>query len=228
MVELVRAGGAQKIVAADQSVIALEESPRLAAVLEEWAVRAPESTRFLFCRSGVAFLGATPERLVERRATTVRSQALAGTLPKQAVASGTSSDFEQRLLGNPKEQHEHEFVVRHIVERLEPLCSEVVVDEEPRILELRDMLHLQTPVSGVLDEPLHVLDLVKVLHPTPAVCGCPSPSLRIGFASARWRPAAGTRLPLAGLTPKATVTFMWPSVRCFCLPAPRRWAIHLR
>ncbi len=174
VVELIEAGGAQKIVAADQSVIALERSPRLDVVLEQWAQRAPESTRFLFCRGGVAFLGATPERLVQRHQLLVTSQALAGTLPKQAAPAGGSAEFEQRLLGNPKEQHEHEFVVRHIVEKLGPLCSEVTVEQQPRILELRDMLHLQTPVAAVLKQSLHVLDLVKALHPTPAVCGLPA------------------------------------------------------
>ncbi len=35
------------------------------------------------------------------------------------------------------------------------------------------MLHLHTPVVGELARPVHVLDLVEALHPTPAVGGLP-------------------------------------------------------
>jgi isochorismate synthase EntC len=36
------------------------------------------------------------------------------------------------------------------------------------------VVHLRTRISGVLREPLHVLELVERLHPTPAVGGVPT------------------------------------------------------
>jgi menaquinone-specific isochorismate synthase len=39
---------------------------------------------------------------------------------------------------------------------------------------LRDILHLATPITGTLPNPGHVLDLLRTLHPTPAVAGTPT------------------------------------------------------
>jgi isochorismate synthase EntC len=64
-------------------------------------------------------------------------------------------------------------VVRHLVERLRPLCSRLDWAAEPRVLELPHVLHLETAVAGELRERRHVLELVERLHPSPAVAGYP-------------------------------------------------------
>lgn len=65
-------------------------------------------------------------------------------------------------------------MVDAIVRRLEPLCSCLHVAPEPRVRELREVLHLHTPIRGTLTRPRHVLELVEGLHPTPAVGGVPT------------------------------------------------------
>ncbi len=70
-------------------------------------------------------------------------------------------------------------MVRAIVEALAPLCESLDHPDEPRIQRLRHVVHLQTPFVGRLREPTHVLELVRRLHPTPAVGGWPAaPALR--------------------------------------------------
>ena len=59
-------------------------------------------------------------------------------------------------------------------EALGPLCRLLTIDTSPIVRKLSLMQHLETPIRGELHEALHVLDLVRALHPTPAVAGWPT------------------------------------------------------
>ena len=78
------------------------------------------------------------------------------------------------LLASTKDQGEHAFVVRQVVESLAPLCAKLDHPAEPEIRGLRNVLHLRTAIAGTLSAPHHVLDLAARLHPTPAVGGTPT------------------------------------------------------
>jgi menaquinone-specific isochorismate synthase len=45
---------------------------------------------------------------------------------------------------------------------------------EPELLRLANVQHLATPFAGRLDRETHILELVRALHPTPAVGGVPT------------------------------------------------------
>ncbi|MEE8524828.1 MAG: isochorismate synthase [Thermoanaerobaculia bacterium] len=124
-------------------------------------------TRYAFRRRLSTFLGATPERLIARHGQVIASEALAGS-----IASG--AEHGARLLASDKDLREHQLVIDSIVRRLRPLTDRLEVAERPRIQKLRDVFHLHTPISGVLRQPRHVLELVEELHPTPAVGGVPT------------------------------------------------------
>ncbi len=170
-IEAIRAGiegGAfKKIVSARSSRVELATALETPAVLRRLSQGLRASTRFAFCRDGSTFLGATPERLVSRRGRSITTEALAGS-----IASG--KEGAEKLLHSGKDLGEHQLVVDDIVRRLRPHCDRLVVDSQPRIRELRDVLHLLTPISGHLAESRHVLELVEELHPTPAVGGVPT------------------------------------------------------
>lgn len=180
-VEAIRAaiatGEVEKIVAARRSVVELAAPLRSSEVLGRLSRGLRSSTRFAFCRERSTFLGATPERLVSLRGRRLRTEALAGTIR-------TGSDHARELLASVKDREEHRLVVDSIVRRLEPLCAELEVTSPPQIRELRDVLHLLTPIAGRLQAPRHVLDLVEVLHPTPAVGGVPTEAARRWIATA--------------------------------------------
>ncbi|MCP3964542.1 MAG: isochorismate synthase [bacterium] len=163
----IRSGAFQKIVAARHSRVELARAPETAAVLRRLSLGLRASTRFAFCRESSTFLGATPERLVTRRGRSFVTEALAGS-----IASG--GEGAERLLRSDKDRREHQLVVDEIVRRLGPLSEQLEVGSPPRVRELRDVLHLLTPVTGTLAEPRHVLELVEELHPTPAVGGVPT------------------------------------------------------
>lgn len=105
-------------------------------------------------------IGATPEILFHRQAMIVQTVALAGSCPRSEVETRTS------LLKDPKEMREHELVVNDLMTRLKPLGWLKKFDTE--ILELPTLLHLKTrfEVSGCAKRDS---ELVKLLHPTPAL-----------------------------------------------------------
>ena len=163
----IETGTCLKIVAAGHSRIELSAALETSAVLRRLSRGLRASTRFAFCRRHSTFLGATPERLITRRGRSIATEALAGS-----IAAG--GEGAERLLHSGKDLVEHQLVVDQIVRRLEPLCDRLEVGSRPRVRELRDVLHLLTPIAGDLRASRHVLELVEELHPTPAVGGVPS------------------------------------------------------
>lgn len=126
-----------------------------------------DATTFGFGLGRSLFFGATPERLVAVHGRHVRTEALAGTRP---LATGSTTN----VLGSPKDQNEHGHVVDDLKTRLAPRCS-VLECADPRERIAGPVVHLNTPIHGVLRREEHVLDLVAELHPTPAVGGTPRP-----------------------------------------------------
>jgi isochorismate synthase len=168
ILEGIRAGHFEKVVAARRAVLALENDPGAAAVLMALGAQAPRCTRFAFRRGTTTFVGATPERLVAKRGLDVETEAVAGSIrADRAEAAGA-------LLSSAKDRAEHEFVVREVVRCLEPLSASLEHPSQPEVKRLRHVLHLRTPIVARLREPRHVLELVERLHPTPAVAGVPT------------------------------------------------------
>jgi isochorismate synthase len=122
--------------------------------------------------SGV-LVGASPELLVSRFGREVRSNPLAGSAPRSGDPAEDRA-FADRLIASAKDRDEHRIVVEDVARVLGPCCSELTWDPEPVLLETPNVWHLSTRFRGVLREPMpSVLDLVGMLHPTPAVAGTP-------------------------------------------------------
>ena len=172
-------GRLQKVVAARTVELALERPfaiVDLARIAERLRRHMPTCTCFAFLRGGSIFLGATPELLVRRRGRRIETQALAGSIASDA-SPRKRRELEQRLLDSAKDRLEHELVVRYLVERLDRSCGAAVAQSRPGVRVLRNVLHLETPIQvalGATAQPPHVLELVRALHPTPAVAGSPT------------------------------------------------------
>ncbi len=130
----------------------------------------PECVRFAFQRGEAVFLGASPERLVDKRGLAVESDALAGSAPRRVDGDARAASA---LLESDKDRREHRVVVDAVRAAIEPLASRIRVPSAPVVRTLRNVHHLWTPITAVLSRPRHILDLVRSLHPTPAVCGTP-------------------------------------------------------
>lgn len=107
-------------------------------------------------------LGASPELLFHKRGD---------NLETVACASTSGVDDLQGLKSDPKQQKEHEIVVRGIIESLGKY-GEVFVKEQV-VLRLPALCHLLTPIELKLKGPLDNQQLVMDMHPTPALGGYP-------------------------------------------------------
>lgn len=109
------------------------------------------------------FLGATPERLVRLRGPTIAVDALAGTAWPGSLA-----------LAEDKNRHEQSLVARAICAALTPLCQsapEVGAIEQHVAGQLT---HWRSRIAGQIRPGISLFDLVRSLHPTPAVGGYPA------------------------------------------------------
>jgi menaquinone-specific isochorismate synthase len=95
------------------------------------------------------FLGASPELLIERRGALVASHPLAGTIGRSGDLA-TDEALIAGLLASPKERSEHAYVIEGLRRTLGPLCDDLEVPDKPTVLELRNVTHLATRLSGVL------------------------------------------------------------------------------
>ncbi|MGH3912841.1 MAG: isochorismate synthase, partial [Pseudonocardiaceae bacterium] len=120
-------------------------------------------------------VGATPELLLRRHGPQVSSQVLAGTTWPHAGADAEMLAAE--LLASEKDRDEHRYAVDSLAAELRPFCAVLAVPDAPRILQLRNVLHLATEVRGLLRAPATpLLALADAVHPTAAVGGSPTPA----------------------------------------------------
>lgn len=127
---------------------------------------------FAVQHGGRFFIGATPERLVQAEQGQLKTMALAGSLRR-----GTTPEEDEQLgielLQSVKNKHEHAIVVERIREVLSAYCTDIDTSATPRLLRLKNVQHLETPITATLKPEYNVLDVIAHLHPTPAVGGFP-------------------------------------------------------
>jgi salicylate biosynthesis isochorismate synthase/menaquinone-specific isochorismate synthase len=129
---------------------------------------------YCFCAGTpeAAFIGASPELLVQRRGATVTTVALAASTRRSADPA-VDAHLGERLLASAKARVEHEIVADRIVRALDPHAVWVRRAPEPQLAKIANIQHLATPIQAQLVEPRPLLDLVGLLHPTPAIGGEP-------------------------------------------------------
>jgi len=165
-------GELEKVVVARSCTVHSKESFDPSLVLGNLRRNYPSCFIFAASRSGISFLGATPERLLALRGNEIHSGPLAGSIPRGQTLEEDEA-LAHQLLESKKEQAEHAVVVRAIQNALQPFCADLQVPEAPEILQLTDIQHLYTPIQGILAERKSILDILGQLHPTPAVAGSP-------------------------------------------------------
>lgn len=166
-------GTVRKVVLARPLDVTLAEVPDSASVLAALRASNPLAHTFLleFAR-GRFFLGAAPELIGSLRGGTFHTMAVAGSVPRGADPEADEW-LGRQLLSSRKNRVEHEIVVEDIVERLTDLGTDISFVREPALLRLPRIQHLRTRLEAEVPRGTHLLDLVRALHPTAAVCGYP-------------------------------------------------------
>jgi len=119
------------------------------------------------------FFGASPELLVSVDGAQVSSNPLAGTA-RRTGDKQLDDQLAEQLFASTKNQLEHRIVIDMVHDTLLPWCSYLDWQPEPSIVEIGNVQHLGTEISGRLSEPKpSVLELAYALTPTPALGGHP-------------------------------------------------------
>ncbi|MGZ4759590.1 MAG: isochorismate synthase [Acidimicrobiales bacterium] len=164
-----RAGAAKKVVLAREVIVETDRPLRRTDVLRALRRSYPSCMVFGVDR----FIGASPELLVARTGDLVRSHPMAGTAPRSADPT-TDARLAANLLASAKDQVEHRYTIDMVHDTLLPWCSYLDEEAEPSIVAMANVQHLATLVEGRLSSPpASALELMRALHPTPAVNGSP-------------------------------------------------------
>lgn len=171
--ELIRQGHFEKIVLARSVTVESKyrlEPSRLAYGLRQ---KFPNCYNFLIQKDkDTAFIGATPERLASFRNGTFLTEGLAGSTSRGKSAIEDAS-LAHLLMESRKDRDEHQFVVRAIGDSLKPFSNRVDHPKQPAIKKLHNVQHLYTPISASIKSGVKIHELIRELHPTPAVGGYP-------------------------------------------------------
>ena len=115
------------------------------------------------------WLTATPEILLDGKAETWRTIALAGTMKLEGEHLAGEGE---KVTWSTKNIQEQRIVATYITECLERFTGEFH-EEGPRTVRAANLVHLRSDFTFSLPDNQHLGDLLHVLHPTPAVCGLP-------------------------------------------------------
>lgn len=163
---------AKKIVLARKIRLQLNKNAEIAVILNKLLKTQTNSYIFAFEQNEECFIGATPERLVKVNENKLLSTCLAGTAPR-GRSEQEDMEIAKQLLSDKKNLEEHFYVVHMIKNKIGKYCTNINVPDQPVVYPLKNLQHLYTPVSAEIKREYSIFNIIKELHPTPALGGVP-------------------------------------------------------
>lgn len=156
-------GRLQKVVLSRKIEVPISKSPL--EIFETLLNTYPNAFGYLFYHPKVGtWCGATPETLVKIKDKKLQTMSLAATLP---YVDNKKPDW------GDKEIEEQQMVSEYIGDKLAHTMERLEIDEAESV-RAGNLWHLRSEVSGTMLPNLKVKEVIKALHPTPAVCGIPT------------------------------------------------------
>ncbi len=150
---------------ANRIKIKLKNKLDLVEILKRFKKKQPNTCRYVWKRNSKDILfGASPEKLFSFSKPNLTLEALAGTI-------STNSNFK-KLLKSTKDLKEHNYVIQHLIKSLEVSKITNFKKSDIKVNSFGDISHLQTLIFSKV-ENICPFELLKNLHPSPAVCGYP-------------------------------------------------------
>jgi salicylate biosynthesis isochorismate synthase len=171
-VERIRGGALEKVVLAREVQVHAPRAHDPAAVFGVLREAFPACSVFCVGRGDAAFVAASPELLVRREGHRVSTLALAGSMRRSADPA-VDDHLGEQLVHSEKDREEHAIVIRRIERALRQHALWVTATPEPTLVKVANIQHLATPIRAQLAQPLDVIELLELMHPTPAVGGEP-------------------------------------------------------
>lgn len=169
-------GDAEKIVPSRVKPVALAPSFDVAEAFVRLESAYPNAlVSFVYTPKNGAWLGASPETLVSVEKNFFRTVALAGT---QAYQPGTNL---KHVAWTQKEIEEQALVSRYIINCFKKIRLREFEEHGPKTVVAGNLMHLKTDFSvdmKATNFPQLGSVMLRLLHPTSAVCGTPLESSR--------------------------------------------------
>jgi isochorismate synthase len=161
-VAAIKAGRFKKLVTSRNESITIKSD--VITIYKKMLNTYPSAFRYCFytLQTGL-WMGATPEQLLKSENKTIHTVALAGTqLYKE----------RETVVWETKEREEQQFVTNYILREISPFAEQLDTTE-PYTFRAGNIVHIKTDISAELKAEANLEDVIKTLHPTPAVCGLP-------------------------------------------------------
>jgi isochorismate synthase len=176
-VETIRGGDLEKIVLAREVDVHAPREHDPAAIFGVLREAFPACSVFCVGRGDATFVAASPELLVRREGHRVSTLALAGSMRRSADPA-VDDHLGEQLMHSAKDREEHAIVIRRIERTLRQHALWVTASPEPTLVKVANIQHLATPIRAQLAQPLDAIELLELMHPTPAVGGEPPAQAR--------------------------------------------------
>ena len=121
---------------------------------------------------GSVLVGAAPETVATLRDGVFHATAVAGSI-RRGSSPREQAELATQLLASEKDRVEQRIALDDMIARLETVSHQIRSDPQPHVLTLPRIQHLETEIRASVPAVVGVLDLLRLLHPTPAVCGLP-------------------------------------------------------
>ncbi|WP_411030936.1 chorismate-binding protein [Spongiimicrobium sp. 3-5] len=159
----IREGHMSKVVLSRKLKVPSNKDPLV--LLQDLLASYPDAFCYLWHHPKVGtWLGATPEMLLHIQNKRLSTMSLAGTVPFR--------EKEEPTWGQ-KELEEQKLVTQYITEVLKDKVTDLTVAPLESV-RAGGVWHLRNLIYGTVKEDV-LGPIIKVLHPTPAVCGFPKP-----------------------------------------------------
>ncbi len=164
----------QKIVLKRKKIIHFEEEINAVQIFNN-AYKTNSETYNIYTQNNdqQAFISFSPEKLFSLEDNLrIETISLAGSMPRSDNPL-TDQLLSEELLNSTKLALEQNIVTEEICNRLSKVANNVILNNL-EIMKLRYIQHRSNNISANLNSENTFLDLIKILHPTPAVGGAPN------------------------------------------------------
>lgn len=120
-------------------------------------------------------LCASPERYIKKTGSKIISQPIKGTAKRNLVSKTADENNKANLLNSQKERSENVMVVDLVRNDLSKICTKgsVKVDELFGIYSFPQVHQMISTVSGIVNEDVHWVDIIKATFPMGSMTGAP-------------------------------------------------------
>lgn len=173
----------EKVVLGRCQILTFQHPPAFTAIIQGLSqLQEPSYLIGMHNPDGVSFISRSPEKLLSWQGSKIDVDAIAGTGRRSDDVKEDMS-VGAKLSLSPKELSEHRAVSDYVRETLTPFCVKFEQVEKERLLLLKNVQHLYSRFTGQCGAGHHPIEILKALHPTPAVGGRPKDQASLFLAA---------------------------------------------